>query len=604
MSYLFDELKTKEKGTTVEDKILLMGLQQAGKTAIKDVVFFGKSADNVENYMATIHYERQFIDEEKKSLIIDSGGQESYWNEAVTHFRHLVFSNVKLLLWIVDMTRADLFEESERRFSFTIRQYKKENPDGKIAILCHKVDKIPPEELVPMLDHVKDSFIDPKYPVRIEPSSIYYPDSLKELIFVLMKDAGINTKRFELITNIGQKVEESEEFQSYKMEHKEDPRIQQLMDFLNPKPEATLPTYGKTSITLDLSVYGIIEIVLIDKETFTPITGTSSRHMVSPEKSMDYIVALKDFKEAIKSKPTDDTSTISIVTSSNEKVHGMIVDLVSKYLLITSFEPITNEKTKTYYKLIRDFAKAAESAEPPIVAKPTPAPIKEVVTPTPAPVIEKPPTVTPPIVADKKPEIIPPIEAPTINAEIVPPTEITTEFSKPNIIDLPSIEVTGEIEKDSKSMFSFLNKLKNEHDKQLQEEPEVIVEQQPISAPIPEHVEPELPKEQPKVEEQSIVKPPDVVAPIIEEKIEEIKVEPPIESSEVTKPEIEVTPETVQEIPPKISEEIESVVERVEKTEVKPKSRFLQILDEERKRYKIRQVNIASLENGSSDAKK
>ena len=92
MSYLFDELKDKTGEEKEASKVLLMGLQEAGKTAIKDVVFFGKEPSEVEEYMATIHYERQYLDEKKNSLVIDSGGQESYWNEAVTHFRHLVFS--------------------------------------------------------------------------------------------------------------------------------------------------------------------------------------------------------------------------------------------------------------------------------------------------------------------------------------------------------------------------------------------------------------------------------------------------------------------------------------------------------------------------------
>ncbi len=263
MSYLFDELKSKDADAKVEDKILFMGLQQAGKTAIKDVVFFGKEPGEVEDYMATVHYERQYIDEEKTNLIIDSGGQENYWNEAVTHFRHLVFSNVKILFWIIDMTKPNLFEESERRFSFTIRQFKKENPDGLITVLCHKVDLIPPEELVPLLGHIADSFDEDKYNIRFEPSSIYYAESLKELIYSLMNEAKMNTKRFELITNIGQKIEESDEFQSYIMEHDEDPRIRQLLKFLNPESQASLPTFGKMAIDFDLSEYYFVEFVLI-----------------------------------------------------------------------------------------------------------------------------------------------------------------------------------------------------------------------------------------------------------------------------------------------------------------------------------------------------
>ncbi|MHA1245646.1 MAG: ADP-ribosylation factor-like protein, partial [Candidatus Heimdallarchaeota archaeon] len=380
MSYLFDELK----GITGEEKeaskVLLMGLQQAGKTAIKDVVFFGKEPGEVEDYMATIHYERQYLDEEKNSLVIDSGGQESYWNEAVTHFRHLVFSNVNLLLWIIDMTRPELFEESERRFSFTIRQYKKENPDGNIVVLCHKVDQIQPEELIGLLDHIKESFYDKKYKIQYEPTSIYYPDSLKELIFKLMEEANMNVKRFELITNLGEKVQDSEEFKNYVMDNREDPRIKQLMDYLHPDPAASLPTFGRVSMQFDLTAYDIIEVVLIDKETFSPVVGTSSKNVVSIDKSMDYIMALQEFKNIIKEKKGEIKSTALIVTSSNQNIHGMIFSLENNFLLITSFSEITEEKTVVLYELIREFAqgigapKPAETVMPKITPKLKPQP--------------------------------------------------------------------------------------------------------------------------------------------------------------------------------------------------------------------------------------
>ncbi|MCK5142064.1 MAG: hypothetical protein KAQ70_07715, partial [Candidatus Heimdallarchaeota archaeon] len=48
MSYLFDEIYSKnEEAPAIEDKILLMGLQAAGKTAIKDVVFFNKAPEDM-----------------------------------------------------------------------------------------------------------------------------------------------------------------------------------------------------------------------------------------------------------------------------------------------------------------------------------------------------------------------------------------------------------------------------------------------------------------------------------------------------------------------------------------------------------------------------
>ncbi len=589
MSYLFDELKGKKEGAPIEDKILLMGLQQAGKTAIKDVVFFGKDPELVENYIATIHYERQLIDKEKKNLITDADGQESYWNEAVTHFRHLIFSNVKLLLWVVDMTREDLFEESERRFSFTIRQFKKENPDGYIAVLCHKVDLISPEELVPLLERVKNEFSDPKFKIRFEATSIYYKDSLKELINQLMKEANLNTKRFELITNIGQKVKQSDEFQKYVVEHRDDPRIKQLMAFLTPKPQRVLPSFGERTIEIDLSEYKIIEIVLIDKATYSPITGISSYEVADVEQTMDYIIALQEFKDALKNKPTDDDSTISIVTSSSGKVHGMIVDLVSKFLLITSFYPITLEKTQIFYELIRKFAKSLDPSqkdkaptkvstkpkvEPPIATKTR----KELVkisadkaksSITSSAEITK-STIQPPIV---EPEKVPGKDMAEITTE---PLEIKTSPSLPSTesLDTPPLQISPPIttasneeptkkmeieikEKplEEKSMFSFLNKLRTE---------ELIEE-----GKLPEEEE----------EKEKLVKESSHPPPIVQK--QQLIPEEPASNVQETKV------EPIQEISIVVKEE-----EEVPHEEPKPKSRFLQRLREEEQRYLIRQVEI------------
>ena len=216
MSYLFNQMCEEEGGIPViENKILLMGLQEAGKTAVKDVVFFNVNPEHIHDYMATVHYQRDFIDEEKKTVVIDSGGQESYWNEAVTQFRHLVFDSVKLLIWIVDVTRPDLFEESERRFSFTIRQYAKDNPEGLIYVFCHKVDLLQPEQMVIVYQHITEMFSDPRFDIKFEYTSIYFPDSLRDLVREIMKDARISLGCYELISNVGEKVEHSEEFKSF-----------------------------------------------------------------------------------------------------------------------------------------------------------------------------------------------------------------------------------------------------------------------------------------------------------------------------------------------------------------------------------------------------
>ena len=550
MSYLFDELSGKEGSKeSVEDKILLMGLQAAGKTAIKDVVFFNKQPDDVDDYMATVHYQRQFIDEEQKSMVIDSGGQESYWNEAVTHFRHLVFSNVKLLVWIVDVTKPELFEESERRFSFTIRQYKKENPEGSITVLCHKVDLVTPEKMVVIHQHIREMFSDEKYTIDFENTSIYYADSLRELLFTIMKEAGINTKRFELISNLGQKVEESEEFQSYVMEHEEDPRVQQLRDFLNPKPEALLPSFGKLSMQVDLKEYDIVEIVLIDKLTNSPIVGASSQANVTAESSMEYLIGLHDFRTKLKENGGEIDPTGTVMTSSTGKVHAMIFNLEANYLLITSFTPITEQRKELLYELILRFAQSTASDAAPAVRS--------------APVAQANPVAQPVPVAQETP--VQPEPVTVAHEEVKIPAEIpveqpTTVEVEQQIEQAKPIKIEEILTAEEKEAGFFEPAIMGE---------EFLGKEKPsvISQPQAKEIVPEPPKVelepvpateiQPEISQQEVQQ---IVAEAVSGE-SEVMVEESIESTTPPTPEpIKVVEEVIPE-PPKV--EIEPVSESV-----------------------------------------
>ncbi|MHA1622497.1 MAG: ADP-ribosylation factor-like protein, partial [Candidatus Heimdallarchaeaceae archaeon] len=599
MSYLFDEIYGKsEEAPAIEDKILLMGLQAAGKTAIKDVVFFNKSPEDMQDYMATVHYQRHYIDEEKSSMVIDSGGQESYWNEAVTHFRHLVFSSVKLLLWIVDVTHPEMFEESERRFSFTIRQYKKENPEGRITVLCHKVDLVPPERMVVIHQHIRESFDDPRFEVDFENTSIYYGESLKELIFTIMAESGIDTKRFELISNLGQKVEESEEFQSYLMEHQEDPRIAQLLDYLKPEAEITLPTFGELDLQLDLTEYGIIEIVLIDKDTYSPIVGASSKTDVTTQNSMDYLIALHDFKKYVKEKGQEIEPTGTIVSSDDEKVHGMIFNLAQNFLLITSFSEITEEKKKLFFELILKFAKSTADStketkpepvavpEPEPVAVPEPEPVavpepKPVAVPEPKPVavplVPQAPSVpitediitteTAPlpeivdetIVVDEETMEVPQIEimetpvvieeTTTVEPEIIiPPSPADVEL----ITEEPKEEIepvkTEQIEEEKSEEPTVLPEAHVESEPIIVEEtPEILAESAP-QVPVPSVPEPTTSPEVPANKVTEIPPEEQIVPEFVEKMVTESISEQPKPMEAVVEEKVEITPETIEPV--------------------------------------------------------
>jgi hypothetical protein len=528
VSYLFDEIYgDKDDAPEVEDKILLMGLQAAGKTAIKDVVFFDKMPEDMVDYMATVHYQRHFVDEEKKSLVIDSGGQESYWNEAVTHFRHLVFSNVKLLVWVVDVTKPELFEESERRFSFTIRQFKKENPDGCITVLCHKVDLVTPERMVVLHQHIRELFDDQRFQIEFENTSIYYPESLKDLVFTVMREAGINTQRFELISNLGEKIEESQEFQSFAMEHKEDPRIQQLRDFLNPEPQAVMPTFGKLDLQFDLSEYSIVEIVLIDKETYSPVIGASSQSDVLIEKSMDYLIGLHEIKTKLRDIGDQIEPTGTVFSTTGDNVHGMIFNLASNYLLITSLTEITEERKEKLFELILNFAQTTEEV------KKVEAP--EVAVEVPAEVIE-------PVLIEEAPLVV---EAET-HLEVT--EEVKVEEAPVEVIEVPPEMITVEPEPEI----------------QIAEQP--LAESQEVPAVSPEKIEvqPELKEEltaglteilkQPSVPEDEVPQP-EPVTEMVEGTVEPTVTEDLMQQvGSFVSGEIEVTSEAVQAEPKPIVE--------------------------------------------------
>ena len=361
MSYLFNQLCEEEDGIPIiEDKILLMGLQEAGKTAIKDVVFFNKNPEHIHDYMATVHYQRDFIDEERKTVVIDSGGQESYWNEAVTQFRHLVFDNVKLLIWIVDVTRPDFFEESERRFSFTIRQYIKDNPEGTIYVFCHKVDLLQPEQMVIVYNHITEMFIDERFRIHFENTSIYYPDSLRELVFTIMTEAKISTGCYELIANVGEKVEQSDEFQRFIIGQEGDPKLKLILDYFNPKQQQDIPAVGRKELLFDFTEQDIVEIVLFNKETFSPVVGVNFISTVSVEKSMSYILALHEFKKIFEERREQLLHQGTALISAENNVYGLAFNLREFYLLITSFTEFSEQKRVTIYDLLFNFTQAKE----------------------------------------------------------------------------------------------------------------------------------------------------------------------------------------------------------------------------------------------------
>jgi len=99
LSHYLKQLKTQSSR-----KIILLGLSQAGKTSIRDVVFGGTAPEETQNYAATLNYERQIEQVADESVtVMDLGGQEVFLKRFLSSMSSFIFSNVAVLVFICDI---------------------------------------------------------------------------------------------------------------------------------------------------------------------------------------------------------------------------------------------------------------------------------------------------------------------------------------------------------------------------------------------------------------------------------------------------------------------------------------------------------------------
>ncbi|MHA2362571.1 MAG: ADP-ribosylation factor-like protein [Candidatus Hodarchaeales archaeon] len=146
-------------------KLLLMGLYQSGKSTIRSVVFEGKDPKEFKSgeYSATINYHRDI----KKYVgsdfqVFDCGGQEAYIEDFVGKKAEFIFSNVKALVWVVDVNNVENVSVSKFYFDKAVKSLIKFSPDAVVYCLLHKVDLVIPNLVDQILESVKEYFKAPE----------------------------------------------------------------------------------------------------------------------------------------------------------------------------------------------------------------------------------------------------------------------------------------------------------------------------------------------------------------------------------------------------------------------------------------------------------
>ncbi len=141
-------------------KVLLMGLGASGKSSIRSVVFEGKSPEDVKDYNATINYTRStknIID--SAFQIFDCGGQESFISVFVGEQAEFIFSDVSILVWVVDVSNFDQVSTSKFYFDHAINRLNQYSPEAEVFCLVHKMDLLLPSMRGQVYETMKMYFV-------------------------------------------------------------------------------------------------------------------------------------------------------------------------------------------------------------------------------------------------------------------------------------------------------------------------------------------------------------------------------------------------------------------------------------------------------------
>lgn len=123
-------------------KILLMGLNSAGKTSIYETVFEGKQFSEIYDLPPTRGIERkapELVGEKKKVYIWDVGGQQSYLKKYHDDPEQL-FEEVSGVVFVVDGADPERLDEARDELEWVATEYQKLRRSKNLFVFLHKID--------------------------------------------------------------------------------------------------------------------------------------------------------------------------------------------------------------------------------------------------------------------------------------------------------------------------------------------------------------------------------------------------------------------------------------------------------------------------------
>jgi len=155
-------------------KIVLMGLSNAGKSCIYQRVFEGKKPWELMQSTATkgIDYREYEVGSITKPMIWDLGGQQQYLDEYHGPLRKNIFQKASVLLYVIDSSDVDRFENSRIEFEWSVNQIISFNRFPKLHVFLHKIDLIHDKNAI--IQYLKDLLSkNISYEISFHPTSIF-----------------------------------------------------------------------------------------------------------------------------------------------------------------------------------------------------------------------------------------------------------------------------------------------------------------------------------------------------------------------------------------------------------------------------------------------
>ncbi|UCE14158.1 MAG: hypothetical protein JSV04_03020, partial [Candidatus Heimdallarchaeota archaeon] len=124
-------------------KILIAGLSEAGKTAVKRIFFLKQQTEDVDSLSATINYERMSLTiHDTPITIVDLGGQKIFLKRFLSGFSPFVFSSVKTFIFLIDVANKTSRNNAIQYFQSCLEKLAIFSPDAEIFVFLHKNDLV------------------------------------------------------------------------------------------------------------------------------------------------------------------------------------------------------------------------------------------------------------------------------------------------------------------------------------------------------------------------------------------------------------------------------------------------------------------------------